>query len=107
VTSDCPLATGLITTLLYLRRWQPANWLIAVGGILLFAGLFFALSVNRAAGLAFSSTQIGKDIAGRTIDAGWWWRRIHLAEADQRFRWGLWLTAAGIFLQTVGGVLSK
>lgn len=80
--------------------------LTLAGGACLLGGLLLALLANREATRAIRSTDPREDPWGRVRDYGWWPRVGALARADVRFNLGVGLTAIGVILQTIGGVLA-
>lgn len=79
--------------------------LTVIGGICLLIGLLLALKANRAEAQAIRAIRIGKGIYGNAVDQGWLEREAQLRRSDQRFRLGVWLTLAGVILQTIGAIL--
>ena len=82
------------------------KWLIATGGALLLIGVVTALVsahyVTRVMGAAALGVGVGAPKEGRPA----WQKRKRLrARADFWFYVGIALTACGIVLQTVGGIV--
>ena len=80
---------------------------IILGAAALLWGLFTALAAARAESAAIKSVAVHEDIVGRVVETGWWQRQFHLEQSSKAFRRGLLLTAAGIVLQAIGGVLGN
>ena len=82
------------------------KWLFLVGGVLLLLGLVLALISTRLASRAMRKTSFGMPGLPPAIGSPEWREKVRLrATADRWFWVGIVLTACGIVLQTLGGIL--
>lgn len=84
-----------------------ANILTAVGGLLLFGGLWTAFLSNRYQSQAISATKVSTDPWERLRDERWYQKWLLQVRSDRWFRIGIVLTALGIILQAAGSMLPR
>jgi hypothetical protein len=82
------------------------KWLIVAGGVLLVLGLVTALVSTHLASRVMGKAQLGVAVLAPEEGSAEWRKKEQLrARADCWFWVGIGLTACGVVLQTLGGIL--
>ena len=90
------------------KLMNQSKWLSVIGGIILFIGLLCALGSNHYEAKVMGDAALGIPIIGPGEDSPDWKEKIQTRQlADRFFYFGIFLTAIGIVLQTVGSIDRK
>ena len=85
-----------------------SKWLSVIGGIILFIGLSCALLSNHYEAKVMGNAALGIAIIGPNENSPAWKEKIQTRQlVDIFFYFGIFLTAIGIVLQTVGSIDKK
>ena len=90
------------------KLMNHSKWLSVIGGIILFIGLSCALLSNHYEAKVMGNAALGIAIIGPNENSPAWKEKIQTRQlVDIFFYFGIFLTAIGIVLQTVGSIDKK
>ena len=83
-----------------------SKWLVLIGGVLLLVGLMTAFISSRYSSRVMGEARKGMAVLAPEKDSPKWKQKERLlSRADFWFWVGLWVTAIGVVLQTLGSIL--